>query len=558
METSNWLDDWDIKKNAFMQKCAFEKQELIRQLDSPYQAQVKVVEDLVKLSSGSLAWRNCFVRKQSDVLAQFKSNIPMRRYAEFDNNITLEAQTKGGVLSCSPVMRWLKTSGTTGAPKRIPYTLHWMSRYRVPAMYSMWDTYLRSASAILENPYAVLDTQTVREVETTTQLSGLPYQAISNRHPALSRNDWLPPWYEAPWFDPEVPAAHADKMYYRLRHLIGKDVHFVSAINPSTLISLRDHVDIYSEKLIREIANGTIEGKPIGDTNYDLAKKLERVLGKNNFTMRDLWPSLKSVSCWTSASARLYADFLDQAYPGIELLPFMNCGTEGVVTIPIDSDLESQPLAVNQAFYEFVPVTTDLDDTMSRVGAQPETLLFDQLTVGEEYHLIMSQGNGLYRLVTGDIYRVISMYGRVPRLQFMRRNGLFHSFTGEKLTEKQVADAISLTVNDMGIDVGLYMCGPNFGVLPNYVLVLEIRNQFNENDIKLSELVDARLKYINSEYATKRMSERLGCMRVVTVPQGLISKYIDAKKSQGNGNQFKYKPFHTNIQFLDEIKQIYR
>lgn len=46
------------------------------------------------------------------------------RYNDFTEQIDRETRTKGGILSCSPVLRWLKTSGTTGTPSasRTPCT----------------------------------------------------------------------------------------------------------------------------------------------------------------------------------------------------------------------------------------------------------------------------------------------------------------------------------------------------------------------------------------------------------------------------------------------------
>jgi hypothetical protein len=54
----------------------------------------------------------------------------------------------------------------------------------------------------------------------------------------LNDGDWNPPWYEAPWFVPDVPHSHEARMYHRIRQLLGKQLRYIAAINPSTLISL--------------------------------------------------------------------------------------------------------------------------------------------------------------------------------------------------------------------------------------------------------------------------------------------------------------------------------
>jgi hypothetical protein len=65
--------------------------------------------------------------------------------------------------------------------------------------------------------------------------------------------------------------------------------------------------------------------------------------------LTNVWLGLERYSCWTTASAKLYKPQLQRIMGQAKVLPFMSCGTEGVVTLPVDDDQDSQPLAVNQA-----------------------------------------------------------------------------------------------------------------------------------------------------------------------------------------------------------------
>ena len=552
MNENAWMSAWGARSADFQLRCRDEQRHFLSALGAPHDAQRAVVRDLVDSSAKARFWKQTSLGS-AESFSAFRNAVPMRRYVDYEPYIQLECDAKGGVLSESPVLRWLKTSGTTGVAKRIPYTRHWMGKYRVPAMFAMWAAYLDVVPSMLDSPYGVLDTQTIRE-DVTDLINAVPYQAISNRHPPLGDDDWVPPWYGAPWFRNTMPLDFEAKMYHRLRFLIGKDVRFLSGINPSTLISLHDCASRFADRLIRDIADGTLEGRSLGDPAPEMALCLEQVLGRTNFSMRDIWPSLAGISCWMSASSALYLEQLDRAYPDIRRVPFMTCGTEGVVTIPIDADAESQPLAVTQGFYEFVPADVDLDDILTRGNAQPETLLFDELTTGADYHLIMSQGNGLHRLVTGDIFRVMGMQGSVPRLQFVRRDGVFHSFTGEKLTEGQVTEAIVAAARGLGIRTGLHMCGPKWGNLPHYVLALEVMTPGDVDNHSLADAVDRALQDINIEYGLKRNRKHIGPMQVAAVPRGTINAYIDRRRCAGNSNQIKYKPFHQNIDFVSELQ----
>ncbi|WNI15002.1 GH3 family domain-containing protein [Actinacidiphila sp. ITFR-21] len=551
MGGSHWQEHWDARRSPFLDECRQARATLLADLADPHAAQQRVLEDIVALSADSLHWKERGYDAATADPDGFRRVLPVTRYGDFTPELDREARTKGGVLSCSPVLRWLKTSGTTGVPKRVPYTLHWLLTYRVPAMRAMWGTYLEHHPELLAHPYATLDTQTVHEL-VDDHLFGVQYQAISNRHPRINSRDWNPPWSAAPWFGTEAPSSHAGRMYHRIRHLVGQPLHFISAINPSTLISLRDLIAEHGPDLVRDLNTGALEGKPYGEPDPAAARHLQSVLDKGDFSLVDVWPALSLYSCWLSSSAGLYQGKLDAVLPGVAAMPFMSCGTEGVTTIPVDDSLDSQPLAVNQAFFEFVPAEVDLGKRLD-AGERIDTLLFDEVAAGRDYHLVMTQGNGLYRLWSGDIYRVDRIVDGVPWVHFVRRDGVFHSFTGEKITEEQVSQAVERAMTAAGLGGGLYLCGPQWGEPPHYVVVTEVPEPGEEVERRLAEAVDRELRAVNIEYAAKRGSGRLGPLRLHTVPRDAIVAYTERRRQAGNTTQYKYKPFEKDTAFVGDL-----
>lgn len=543
--------DWYERKDEFLEECVTAYNKYLDALQNPKQVQRNVLQDIIDISRNSLHWREKSYTEYVTDEDSFRNILPIMRYEDFTPFIEREAQCKGGVLTCSPVMRWLKTSGTTGLPKKIPYTLHWLQAYRIPAMKVLWATYIRNYPGIMDHPYAVLDTQTVRE-NVQEHLQGVYYQAISNRHPRIGAADWYPPWYEEPWFVPEMPIAHDQKMYLRIRHFVGQRLHCISAINPSTLISIKDYFSKFRSTLIEDINNGTLNGEPFDAPNEPLAEALDSILARPDFTLVDIWPELKFVSCWLTASASLYIDKLDSIFPGVKKLPFMSCGSEGVTTIPVDDTAYSQPLAITQAYFEFIPSDVPLREIVER-REYVKTLLFDDLQEGNDYHLIMSQGNGFYRFWTGDIYRVDKIVDGIPWIHFVRRDGVFHSFTGEKLTETQISEAIKRTFQIHKMEMGLFMCGPSWGEPPHYTLMVEVASGDTHNSSVLAATLDSQLKIENIEYAAKRESNRLAPIEIFTVEPDAVTRYIESKRTSTNANQYKYKPFQQDLDFLSAV-----
>ncbi|MBT2527839.1 GH3 auxin-responsive promoter family protein [Streptomyces sp. ISL-99] len=224
MDTSpipHWQKHWHDRRAPFADECRQARDALLADLKQPGLAQQRVLADVIDMSAGSVHWRERGYDAVAADHSRFRSLLPVMRYEDFVPDIERETRTKGGVLTCSPVLRWLKTSGTTGVPKRVPYTLHWLLTYRIPAMKAMWGTYLEHHPELLAHPYATLDTQTVRE-DVFDFVHGIGHQAVSNRHPQINSLDWNPPWYESPWFGPEVPNTHEGRMYHRMRHLVDR------------------------------------------------------------------------------------------------------------------------------------------------------------------------------------------------------------------------------------------------------------------------------------------------------------------------------------------------
>ena len=475
---------------------------------------------------------------------------PIRDYALFESAIDHEAHAKGGYLSCSPVHRWLRTSGTTGRAKRIPYTQHWMRRYRVPAMLAMWHTFLEYEPRLLDHCHAVFDTQSTRS-GVTDWVSGVAYQAISNRHPRIDGFDWNPPWYESPWYRPSSSDGREARLHIMARHFVGRDPYILTAINPSTLLGLNDFIGAHADEIAADIAHGTFFDVP-GPLEPDpaAAKELLRVVGRSGWTFRDLWPNLDVLSCWTSAGAEQYLPALSAIAPGVTIVPFMTCGTEGVVTIPIDTDRDSQPLAIDQAIFEFIPVDRSPDGWL---GEAAETLDFSDVRVGEKYHLVMSQGNGLLRLWVGDIVEVMGWEGATPRIRFVERYGIFHSFTGEKLTHDDVSQAFRDTFRSLGIEDSPYIIAPRWdGSTPEYVAVVE--GARTASDAIFSRALDQQLSVLNIEYDSKRASGRLGAPRVKIAAPGQVRRYFERQRSaSANENQFKFRSHQESSDFFHQF-----
>lgn len=549
---NNWNNNWTKHAEEFRQYCFLAKQNLITALKNPLFTQENVLNDILAVTKNAEFSKQHGLARVTNIKS-LQKQVPIRNYDQLLPWINQEAKNKGGVLSDSQLIRWLKTSGSSGNSKKIPYTKHWMEKYRVPALGVLWATYLEQAPDMLAHPFATLDTQTIRE-HIKENINGIPYQGITNRNPIINEHDWNPPWYNAPWFSPNVPDGYDNRMYCRLRYFIGEDLRAITAINPSTLVALQYHLLNNLDSLTRDICDGTLFGRKIFKPDPVLANKLNKISTDTSIPLTALWPNLSLLACWTSASAKLYQNQLNTIFPNVKIFPFMTCGTEGIVTLPIDNHETTGPLAINQGIYEFLPEDVDINECCER-DALVETLQFHELELGKSYHLIMTQANGLYRLAVGDIYTVVDIYNSVPRIEFSRRYGTFFSFTGEKITESQMLNAVHDVINKHKNSAGLFICCPIWHEIPYYKILIEMNDSYHskKNEHEFASAVDRKLCEINEEYCSKRISNRLGTINVSFINHGDIGKYLEKQKSLSNPTQFKYKPLQTDTKMCDEI-----
>ncbi|WP_405786149.1 MULTISPECIES: GH3 auxin-responsive promoter family protein [unclassified Streptomyces] len=487
----------------------------------------------------------------------WRKAVPIQQYEDVEPYVRRAREGRAGVLTTSQPYAYLKTSGSSGVPKHIPTTRHWRDRYRGPALYAQWGLYFEALAA--SDPAAAADRHTPDVLDLSWERApgriapggSRPVYSISNRPAAVSSHDWLPPWYDEPWFVADPDESWEATMYRKLRLLAGRDVRAIVALNPSKIISLAHTLVTHGERLVADLHDGTLDGRRGAEVGVDResAERLRAVLDATGGapTLVDLWPRLTLAVAWNSASAALYRDWLEEVLPGVPRLPFSTTGTEGIVTLPVDGHPSAGPLAVDQGVYEFVPA-----DDRDLLAPDTATLDFHELAVGREYRLVMSQANGLLRYDVGDVYRVAGYYGAVPRLEFTGRAGFRSSFTGEKLTETHVHQAV---VGALPTDFGgrpLFTCVPVWGTPPGYRVVIEGAAALGRAGLdRFREAVDTELRRINIEYGEKRRSRRLGRLEVTAVPVGAFAAAEERLRARGaSANQVKHHWLQRDAELL--------
>ena len=458
--------------------------------------------------------------KEIRTIADYRQRVPIRTYDEISPYVERAAGGERAVLTRDEPIAYYKTSGSTGAAKKIPATAASRATYW-DAMAITYGTFIHWYPEIAERPESILTlARDHRPVEAHTA-SGVPWGALSNMWLPGDEGQWQPPWTNAPWASgaPVERDAWEERVYFLLRHAVAADVRCIITVNPSTLVALGRFLEEVLPRLIQELRDGTVYGQPGLPKNPQRSRELEALVGRGRVRPNDVWPNISLLVAWKSASTQLYLPQVEETFgPKAQIFSHFIAASEAILAVPVERESVAQTPHFTVVHYEFVPIEEDLR------GDSPSVSMHE-VEVGRTYHLVVTTASGLYRYALGDTFKVLDRVDGVPLIEFLGRKGSVSSFTGEKLTEAQIVAAVDDAAQGCGVRIADATCCPVWGDPPHYAFVVELRDVRGEVDVaRLEAALEAQLGQHNAEYPSKRATRRLGPARVHVVPAGTFKR----------------------------------
>ncbi len=441
------------------------------------------------------------------------------------------------------VRMFAMTSGTTGKPKYIPAS----SRF-VAAARRGWNIW--GLRALNDHPEAWMRQilQISSPMNETHSPAGVPCGAMSGLLAAtqkrIVRRMYAVPNALSNIGDPLV------KYYAILRCSIGQDVSIITTANPSSAIKLIETGQQHVERLIRDIAEGTL--RPPGELDENVGKALRlrpapslaRRIGASverdgALLPRHFW-NLAFLGMWTGGTLKLYLPRVRELFGNVPIRDIGLLASEGRFTMPLTDGMPAGVAEITSSFLEFIP-------SGERQSVNPLTLRAHQLEVGQEYFLVLSNWAGLWRYDIDDRVRVVGHFGQSPVMEFLSRGLHTANITGEKITEHQVVDAMRLASDRCGLAVNRFVVQGVFDHMPCYELRLELLTDGQSE--QLARCLDEALCELNIEYRSKRSGGRLGPIRPVLLRHGEL-ELEEARKIRdrcGRSEQYKHQYLLTEV-----------
>ena len=512
---------------------------IARGLEDPMRAQRALLQDILRENRDTaFGRRHGFARIGS--YEDYVSAVPVQEFENLRPYIESEIEDGGAALTAAPVIRYVRTSGTTGRAKDIPLTAAYLGGLRRIQGIAVAFQHRTCPEAFAGSILAIVGTP-----EEGLLANGKSFGAasgiVASDTPRIVRSRFIVP---AP-----VLAISDSRLKYLLvlRLALGRaDLTYIGSANSTTLLGL---IRLYREHEARLIEDVRCGGFFLRDSVADdvwrtisarlgpdpaRARDLSRITQAGaEARIRDLWPRLQMVVTWTCASAGITVEALRRELaPGTRVLELGYVASEFRGTITLGRRAGTGMPTWDTHFFEFVE-----RDRWDR--GEPEFLTLDRLRKGVDYYVIVTTPSGLYRYFMNDLVTVTGHLHRMPLMKFAQKGKGVTSITGEKLYEAQVLAAVAFAMEKIG-RVSRFVMMVADEVERSYSLYVESDAAPGEEPAGLAGVVEGRLRELNVEYDAKRESERLGPLRAAWLAPdtGEAYKAYCVERGQREG-QFK-------------------
>ncbi|MCA1576192.1 MAG: GH3 auxin-responsive promoter family protein [Acidobacteria bacterium] len=440
--------------------------------------------------------------------------------------------------------RYALTSGSAGDPKRILYT----SRRLRTVKLVFSDMFARACCAFRIKrtslyvfssfePDESLTSLLLEEVDLPNYLTTLQAPYRVQRHAAM-----------------RALAAEYGPTAVRLWLLTIANPGVLYATNPSTISTFFDELTEHWREGSLLIRNWCEDDKRF---NVDIRKiarrlnstgsqqRLQTVAASDGPLPLAVWaPAVEAYICWTGGYVKPFLERLQQYLPPARyrLIPMYSMSTETLETSSYfaNGDVFFLPLAPGVLF-EFID---ENDNFLGPTELQP----------GKLYEMVVSDGYGLRRYHTKDLFLCRRKIRTLPDLVFVRRSGLEYSFTGEKLTAEQCTIVFEqLRTQYPAVFANKYLtCVPSQSshAIPHYKVLLVGERDKNIELDSLAACCDELLSQVNCEYRAKRASGRLGAVTFIVTGTREFAERFAAHR--GWESQFKFLPLCPHLIWNDE------
>lgn len=319
---------------------------------------------------------------------------------------------------------------------------------------------------------------------------------------------------------------------------------------PDLSIALMPEWEEKLEKMAHSTSNENVTNiSGVPSWTLVLLKRILEITGRKNIC--EVWPNLE-LYIHGGVSFTPYREQYKKLIPfkGMNYLETYNA-SEGFIGIQDDMNTDDMLLMLDYGiYYEFLP----LSDFEAASGnfSNCRTLSLEEVQTGTNYVLIISTNAGLWRYIIGDTIRFTSLYPF--KIQVTGRTKSYINAFGEELIRDNAEKALAMACRITGAVIHEYTAAPIFmdeKGKGGHEWLIEFESE--PSDLKIfAELLDEKLKEVNSDYEAKRHKNlALQPPLIRKLPVGTFYKWM--KKRGKLGGQNKIQRLSNDRRLADDI-----
>ncbi len=519
----------------------------------PMETQQKTLEAIMERN------KDCELGKKygfADIhtLKDYQDKVPLSTFEDYVSLVDrMVENNEENIITGSKVIRYCSSSGSVGKPKLQPKTARDLFN-----MQSMGFAATPACAAKYFKDKGIYKSLPAQMGPLLLSLNGHPLKNGMRCNGAgqipFTYLKPLLPFFTTTPVDILYPEdeENTDMSYFQLRAaLVNRNVTYLGSMVITLMLTMFEYLEANWEMICDDIEKGTIDPSvrcPVSLRNkYEKkfkadpkrAKELREEFSKGFDTeipiAKRIWPKV----CWgygmISSTLSVYVEKLHRYIGDLPLHNMGYAASEGFMAMPITLNANDYVLLPRSIIYEFLPVDAP-------EGTRP--LLMNEIEVGKDYEIIVTNFSGLYRYRILDIVHVTGMHNKTPKIEFLYRSNMGLNVANEKTTTQM----LDFVANKVQQEYGLSFNGYSFygdtdeaGALPRYAFLCD-----SESDIptvkkaEVEAFIDESFRECNEKYDKYR---RWGMLREPIVYQletGAYAAYKSSLVAQGRVlNQIK-------------------
>lgn len=504
-----------------------------RAKNDPARAQARRLEAIATLSKDtkfSLEHGLGSVR----TLRELQRRVPVQDGESLKPWVEREMRGERHALCAETPVLYASSTGTTGVPKRMPITESFRREFQTSLLTSMAYTYDRHREAFNGS---ILYYVSKKEIDRSADGTPIGFTSGFNfsRMPKLVQKAYAVPYETFEVKDPRT------RSYLTAWLSALSPVTVIGAIFPLAVTEMLRSVEGDGEALVRDLRRGTLrDDLSLSPGERATFARLARIDTKTADRIAQscrandgkligsaIFPSLRLLYCWTSASAGHYVDQARAALPpGVAVADGVYAANEGWCNIPLADGELGGPVSIHGHFYEFVEESAWDRGVREGVGTE-------ELETGKSYRILLTTSAGVFRYDVGDIIACSGFYGRTPRIHFSRRAGASYSLAGEKLSEVHVQRAVAKVAGELSISPDFFSAVPVASAPPRWEMFIEFPIELPADALaRWRAALDVELGRECVDYAD-RLGFHLRPLALRVLPPGAYARYRQDQAAAG-------------------------